>query len=101
MKTPTPKAPRSRGIEGVTKPGNGQKSGGIGDLQSPRIDGGGPVKGIPRADAGVIQGMENAAQDGRTAGAQGEEGRHPAGSQRKNIPGGVGDLIAGPGVHVP
>jgi hypothetical protein len=56
---------------------------------------------ISAADKGVIVGMETAAEDGTTAGAMGEKPKHGPGSQRQNIPGGVGDLIAGPGVHVP
>jgi hypothetical protein len=103
MKTPTPTTPRSRGIDGVQKPGQGkQKSSGIGDLQSPRIDGGGPTRrAVPSADEPIIKGMEEAAQDARTAGAQGEQPRHGEGSQRGNIPGGVGDLIAPDGFRVP
>jgi hypothetical protein len=57
--------------------------------------------GLPSASEGVIRQMESSAQNGESAGAEDEAVRHPPGSQRKNIPGGVGDLVAPPTFHVP
>jgi hypothetical protein len=75
---------------------------GVGDLAgNPRVDGSpGPRKAIPAADEPVIKGMESAAQDGSTAGDQGAGGKHPPGSQRRNLPTQVQGLVAPEG-YVP
>lgn len=57
--------------------------------------------GLPSESEPVIRQAQRSAQDGTTAGAQDEAVRHGPGSQRKNIPNGVGDLIAPPNYHVP
>ena len=60
-----------------------------------------PGAAIPAAFENTIRAAESEGTDATTAGADGLAGKHPPGSQRGNIPGGVGSLIAGPGVNVP
>jgi hypothetical protein len=93
---------KSRGIAPKPAPPSGLRTSGIGDLKSPRVDGSHvPSKAIPANAEGVIVGMEQAAQDGTTAGAQGEGVRHPPGSQRRNLPTAVQGLIAPSNYKVP
>jgi hypothetical protein len=95
---------KDRGVSpSIPAPKSGLRSRGVGDLAgSTRVDGAArPGKPIPAADQGVIKTMTGAAQDGVTAGAQGEGPRHPAGSQRSNLPKAVQGLIAPPGYKVP
>jgi hypothetical protein len=104
MKTPTPKAPRSRGIEGVQKPGKGaQKSSGIGDLRNPRVAGQAPQKAIAPAEEQVIKGMETKGEDGTTAGADGlAQNPNTAPGSQGNIPAEYRGAIVPPsGWHVP
>jgi hypothetical protein len=80
------------------------RSSGVGDLKNPRVAGTAPTKAIPAADEAVIKGMETAAEDGTTAGADNlpQNPKTAPGSQPGNIPAEYRDaIVAPPGYNVP
>lgn len=79
------------------------RDGGVGNLTKPRVNIPGQShapKAIPSEDVGVIKQLEQAAEDGTTAGAEGLQPKHLPGSQPGNIPY-RNAIVAPPGFHVP
>jgi hypothetical protein len=94
---------RNRGIP-TPPPASAPRDSGLGRLKNTvRPSGKALPNAIPRDEEATIKAMTTEAEDGTTAGADNLP-KNPAtapGSHRSNIPGGVGNLIAPPGVNVP
>jgi hypothetical protein len=85
-------------------PASAPRSRGVGDLTNTVVPSGKPVNNaIPQDEQATIVGMEELAEDGTTAGSEGDpqDPRFAPGSHRSNIPGGVGNLIAPDTYNVP